>query len=234
MDSKCKLPKVQLSDKSTHHKDSKPYRKGQKKESDNIPEVEKEANMPPGNSWKNNLPSSMKVPNLEHVGSTDVEFDTSCPNRRKNINFGSSSGSSTLTDQHVDTEQKEHSGQDQFSGDNMISNSETHQRIENPSICMKWLLKDEIAKSSDKSDLERIPALVCWNSDKIEAKALGEEKAKAMESLLELCAQLLKRERLEELAGVLKPFGEEAVSSRETAIWLTKGLINIQRPNGEA
>ncbi|KAG8370914.1 hypothetical protein BUALT_Bualt13G0032900 [Buddleja alternifolia] len=60
------------------------------------------------------------------------------------------------------------------------------------------------------------------------------EKAQAMESLLELCAQLLKREKFEELAGVLKPFGEEeAVSSRETAIWLTKGLMNIQRRGGE-
>lgn len=63
----------------------------------------------------------------------------------------------------------------------------------------------------------------------------GDEKAEAMESLLELCAQLLKRERFEELAGVLKPFGEEeVVSSRETAIWLTKGLMNIQRKNQEA
>ncbi|XP_042016528.1 serine/threonine-protein kinase Nek6-like [Salvia splendens] len=61
---------------------------------------------------------------------------------------------------------------------------------------------------------------------------MGDDKAEAMESLLELCAQLLKRERFEELAGVLKPFGEEeAVSSRETAIWLTKGLMNIQRVN---
>ncbi|KAL8055457.1 hypothetical protein ABFX02_04G057400 [Erythranthe guttata] len=60
---------------------------------------------------------------------------------------------------------------------------------------------------------------------------ISTDKAQAMESLLELCAQLLKRQRLEELAGILKPFGEEeAVSSRETAIWLTKGLINIQKP----
>lgn len=64
---------------------------------------------------------------------------------------------------------------------------------------------------------------------------VGDEKVEAMESLLELCAQLLKRERFEELAGVLKPFGEEeVVSSRETAIWLTKGLMNIQRKNEEA
>ncbi|KAI3461086.1 hypothetical protein Pfo_017749 [Paulownia fortunei] len=278
MGSKCKSPKVQLSDKFTHNMDSKPNRKGQKKESDDIPEVEKKTNMPPGSSWKNNLPASLKTPKLDHVPSTNVQIVTNCPNgKSKSINSGSSSGSSTLTDQHVDAERKEHSQQEQFPGDSKISNPETHQRIENPSICMNWLLEDEMSAAkvkqktappplctsqskgasvshseiaSGKADghnsydhaeenthninLEGIPPLLRWNSDNIEPKALGEQKAQAMESLLELCAQLLKRERLEELAGVLKPFGEEAVSSRETAIWLTKGLMNIQRQDGEA
>lgn len=86
---------------------------------------------------------------------------------------------------------------------------------------------------AENLNMERITALVRWNiSEKSGGRGLGEEKAEAMESLLELCAQLLKRERFEELAGVLRPFGEEeAVSSRETAIWLTKGLMNIQRRN---
>ncbi|GER25896.1 serine/threonine-protein kinase Nek6 [Striga asiatica] len=55
------------------------------------------------------------------------------------------------------------------------------------------------------------------------------EKADALESLLELCAKLLKQDKFDELNGVLKPFGDDIVSSRETAILLTKSLMNAQK-----
>ncbi|XP_047260262.1 serine/threonine-protein kinase Nek6-like [Capsicum annuum] len=93
----------------------------------------------------------------------------------------------------------------------------------------KQAKKDALRALDDKVSQLKSLAVLASKEGKDDWGNPTEQRTEALESLLEVCAQLLKQEKIDELAGVLKPFRDDGMSSRETAIWLTKSLMTAQK-----
>ncbi|KAG6414110.1 hypothetical protein SASPL_126828 [Salvia splendens] len=102
---------------------------------------------------------------------------------------------------------------------NSHDDNSTTPRVTKKATGSDLLLNTRTAMSSDGGDMKH--------------ENPGEHRAHALESLLELCARLLKEHKFDELSGVLKAFGEDTVSSRETAIWLTKSLMDAHKQQAD-